>query len=295
MSDTAIAIKVAGDDTQAHAAAITSDDEAWVKQLSDAGKTVRIRIPADADTEGHESSSVLTVLVGADDDDVEGHALSLHFPSAHEANEFRRNLMAAGLLTATLAVGAAGGAAIGMAASNADDNPANVAVSQYATNLGQYDSANLGGTLAVEGASSLGQADPANMGGTMAAIEGATSLGQADPANMGGTIAPASSLGQADPANMGGTIAPASSLGQADPANMGGTIAPASSLGQADPANMGGTVAQASSLGQADPANMGGTIAPASSLGQADPANMGGTPQAADDDDVDPPSLPPGI
>ena len=220
MSDTSIAIKIAGDDTQAHAAAITSDDEAWVKQLSDSGKTVRIRIPADADTEGHESSSVLTVLVGGDDDDVEGHALSLHFPSVQEANDFRRNLLAAGLITATLAVGAAGGMAVGNAVSGIGSETA--VVTEYAqSNLGQY--------------------DPANMGGTAAAIQGATSLGQADPANMGGTLA------------------------------------------------------QASSLGQADPANMGGTVAPASSLGQADPANMGGTPQAADDEDVDAPSIPPGI
>ncbi|HEX5578605.1 MAG TPA: hypothetical protein VFY43_02960, partial [Candidatus Limnocylindria bacterium] len=204
MSDTSIAIKVAGDDSQAHAAAITSDDEAWVKELSQSGKPVRIRIPADSDTEGHESSSVLTVLVGADDDDdVEGHALSLHFPSAHEANEFRRNLMAAGLITATLAVGAAGGMAVGSNLSNIGTAEPIVA-SQYEPNVGQYDPANMGGTAAaIQGASSLGQADPTNMGGVVPAIQGASSLGQADPTNMGGTAAAiqgASSLGQADPA-----------------------------------------------------------------------------------------------
>ena len=226
MSGTSIAIKVAGDDTQAHAAAITSDDEAWVKELSESGK-VRIRIPADSDTEGHESSTVLTVLVGADDDDdVEGHALSLHFPSAHEANEFRRNLMAAGLITATLAVGAAGGYAIGSNLSNID-NAEPIVVSQYEPNVGQYDSANMGGTAAaIQGASSLGQADPTNMGGVLPAS--AASLGQADPANMGG-VAPAieggTSLGQADPANMGGTpgAIQGAEQGQYNPANMGGT------------------------------------------------------------------------
>jgi hypothetical protein len=259
MSDTSIAIKIAGEDTQ-HVAR-TSDDETWIKQLADAGKTVRIRIPDDADTEGHESLASVTVLVDADDDDVEGHALSLHFPSAKEANDFRRNLMAAGLLTATLAVGAAGGAAIGVAASGIDANEASVISSQYDPNVGQY--------------------DPANLGGTAAGIQQAGSLGQADPANMGGTLAPsAASLGQADPANMGGTLAPsAASLGQADPANMGGTLAPS-----------------AASLGQADPANMGGTLPSAASLGQADPANMGGTPQSdTSDEDDTPPSIPPGI
>ncbi|HEY7848067.1 MAG TPA: hypothetical protein VIC83_07740 [Candidatus Limnocylindria bacterium] len=203
MSDTAIAIKVAGEETPARAAAIKSDDEAWVRQLSESGKPVRIRIPADDDTEGHESSSLVTVLVDGDDDDVEGHALSLHFPSVQEANEFRRNLIAAGLITATLAVGAAGGMAIGSAASGIGTGDAAVVSEVSVSNLGQYDTANMGGTIA-PAAGSLGQADPANMGGTIAPAAG--SLGQADPANMGGTLAPgAGSLGQADPANMGGT------------------------------------------------------------------------------------------
>jgi hypothetical protein len=280
MSDTSIAIKIAGEDTKAHAAAITSDNEAWVKELSESGKAVRIRIPADADTEGHVSSSVLTVLVDADDDDVEGHALSLHFPSIQEANDFRRNLIAAGLITATIAVGAAGGYAVGTTASGIGTSDQAIVTEAAVSNLGQYDPANMGGTAQVAAtAGSLGQADPANMGGTLAPAAG--SLGQADPANMGGTLAPAAgSLGQADPANMGGTLAPAAgSLGQADPANMGGTIAPA-----------------AGSLGQADPANMGGTIAPgAGSLGQADPANMGGTPTDADDEEGGGPTIPPGI
>jgi hypothetical protein len=59
-----------------------------------------------------------------------------------------------------------------------------VVASEYAPNVGQYDTANMGGTLAPS-ARSLGQADPANMGGTLAPSAG--SLGQADPANMGGT------------------------------------------------------------------------------------------------------------
>ena len=203
MSDTAIAIKIAGQETRAHASAWTADDETWIKRLSDAEKTIRIRIPDDADTEGHQLSTAVSVLVDSDDDDVEGHALNLHFPSVQEANEFRRNLMAAGLLTATLVVGAAGGAAIGMAASGIDANTSTVVSSEYAPNVGQFDSTNLGGTFAQSG-SSLGQADPANMGGTLA--QSGSSLGQADPANMGGTLAQRTgSLGQADPANMGGT------------------------------------------------------------------------------------------
>jgi len=184
MSDTSIAIKLAGGDTRAHASAWSSDDETWIKQLSDSEKVVRIRIPEDEDTEGHQLSTAVTVLVDTDEDDTEGHALNLHFPSVRDANEFRRNLMAAGLLTATLAVGTAGGAAIGMAVSGIDAHEATAVSSEYAPNVGQADPANMGGTLAPS-AGSLGQADPANMGGTLAPSAG--SLGQADPANMGGT------------------------------------------------------------------------------------------------------------
>ena len=39
------------------------------------------------------------------DSDVEGHALSIHFPDAAQARRFRNEMIAAGALTATLALG----------------------------------------------------------------------------------------------------------------------------------------------------------------------------------------------
>ena len=39
------------------------------------------------------------------DDDVEGHALSLHFPNAEKADEFRKRLIATGVLAGALIVG----------------------------------------------------------------------------------------------------------------------------------------------------------------------------------------------
>jgi hypothetical protein len=225
MSDTTLAIKIAGEDAH-HASAIglTSNDEAWVKELSDSAKPVRIRFPEDADTQGHALSTAVTVVVDADDDDVEGHALSLHFPSVQEANDFRRRMMAAGLITATLAVGAAGGVALGTAASGVAD----VAGSDAATITGQYNPANMGGTpLAPARSADVGQYNPTNMGGTPLAPARSADVGQYNPANMGGTPpAPerASGQGQYDPANMGGTpLAPEQAAGQYDPANMGGT------------------------------------------------------------------------
>jgi hypothetical protein len=181
MSDTQIAIKVAGEDTQLNASAIqwNSEAETWIKEVSASGKPVRIRSPEDTDTEGHMSGTAVTVVVAEDDDDVEGHAFSIHFPSAQEANDFRRRLMVAGVITASIAVSAAGGAALGTAASGIAANANNASAI-----TSQYDPANLGGTLQAPQAGT-GQYDPANLGGTLQAPQAGT--GQYDPANLGGT------------------------------------------------------------------------------------------------------------
>jgi hypothetical protein len=188
MSDERIVIKIEGDDTQGHSSAIewTSDDEAWIKELSESEKRVRIRIPAEGDTEGHAASAPATVsvVVAADDDDTEGHAISLHFPSAQEANDFRRKLVATGLITATIAIGVVGGAAL--ASSAAGDLGSNAgAVSQQASDVGQYNPANMGGTQVSGAQGSVGQYDPANMGGTQPASE--SDDADIPPANRGPT------------------------------------------------------------------------------------------------------------
>jgi hypothetical protein len=165
MSDEQLTIKVEGDDTAGHAAAAAwaPEDEAWIKGLADSEKSVRIRIPAGDDTEGHVASATVDVLV-SDDDDTEGHAISLHFPSVREANDFRRRVAAAGLITATIAIGAVGGAALGSAMAGDAGSDASAVSGQYSVE---------------------------NMGGTQWAGAQATNLGQFDADNMGGTIAPA--------------------------------------------------------------------------------------------------------
>ena len=224
MSDEPIVIKIEGDDTQGHASAIqwTSDDEGWIRELSDSEKPVRIRIPAEDDTEGHLASAAVTVVVSTDDDDTEGHAISLHFPSVQEANDFRRKLLAAGLITATLAVGAAGGLSLGTAASGSAANDAGAVSGQYsvdnmggtqwagaaAANQGQYTIDNLGGTpLAQQQAANQGQFVAENLGGTPAAQQEAANQGQYSVDNMGGVPASTAGAGQGqyDVANMGGT------------------------------------------------------------------------------------------
>jgi hypothetical protein len=188
MSATSIGIRIEGDDAQRQASPIgwTPDDESWVSGLADSGKQVRIRMSEDADTEGHALATSVAVIA-ADEDDTEGHAFTLHFPSVQDANDFRRKLLAAGVLTATIAVSAAGGAALGSATSGAGSH-ATAAISGQVTNQGQYNPANLGGTpLAPAEAAGQGQYNPANLGGTPLAPAEAAGQGQYNPANLGGT------------------------------------------------------------------------------------------------------------
>ncbi len=75
---------------------------------------VRLAASEGSDVEGHafqmQQSVALNLQLG--EDDTEGHAISLHFPTAAEADRFRRNLIAAGVLAGTLVVGSAGAIAI---------------------------------------------------------------------------------------------------------------------------------------------------------------------------------------
>jgi len=90
----------------------------------------------------------------------QAHKGTLGRPSVQEANDFRRRMMAAVLITATLAVGVAGGVALGTSVSG-------IASSDATAISGQYDPANMGGTpLAPQRDAGSGQYDLANMGGT---------------------------------------------------------------------------------------------------------------------------------
>ena len=80
-----------------------ADDEWWEHVT-----TVRVEAEA-SDTEGHGSSSIVSVVAYAGDD-VEGHAITLRFSTAGEAQHFRR-LIAASVIVATLGLGAPGLAA----------------------------------------------------------------------------------------------------------------------------------------------------------------------------------------
>jgi len=91
---------------------VVFDDETLVEgklRRVDAGPTWakhRVSIVLDdADTSGHAFDPTSLAISLRFDDDVEGHALSLHFPSPQQADAFRRRLIATGVLAGALVVG----------------------------------------------------------------------------------------------------------------------------------------------------------------------------------------------
>jgi hypothetical protein len=94
-------------------ARIIGGQEGWARTRLGGGSQARILLrpspDRDDDVEGHAAGTI-TLRAFEDDDDTEGHALALHFPSIKEADAFRRRLVATGVLTGTLVLGAAAGA-----------------------------------------------------------------------------------------------------------------------------------------------------------------------------------------
>lgn len=82
---------------------------------SSQGRALLVRItPAElSDVEGHalDAQSVWLNLQ-LEGDDTEGHAINVHFPTAADADKFRRNVLLAGILAGTIVIGSAGAIAI---------------------------------------------------------------------------------------------------------------------------------------------------------------------------------------
>lgn len=85
---------------------------ARLKSGDEQALAVKISPLEESDVEGHWRSDSVDITIQLGDDDVEGHAMSVHFPSAAEADRFRKRLMAVGLLAGTIAIGSVGAAAI---------------------------------------------------------------------------------------------------------------------------------------------------------------------------------------
>jgi len=95
--------------------ASAQDESEFLKRLAPSGQTVvRLRSPEDDDVEGHilRSQEDVVLATMALDDDVQGHVISIHFPDADKARHFRNQLLAAGALTASVALGVGVGGAL---------------------------------------------------------------------------------------------------------------------------------------------------------------------------------------
>ena len=71
-----------------------------------------LTLAPEAEVEGHAALDSVALTLILDDDDTEGHAINVHFPSTADAARFRRNLMVAGVLGGSLLLGSAGAIAI---------------------------------------------------------------------------------------------------------------------------------------------------------------------------------------
>lgn len=73
---------------------------------------VQLTLAPEAEVEGHAALDSVELSLILDDDDTEGHAISVRFPSTAEAARFRRNMMVAGVLGGSVLLGSAGAIAI---------------------------------------------------------------------------------------------------------------------------------------------------------------------------------------
>lgn len=85
------------------------DVDAKIQSILSSGGTINLRLAAaaGADTVGHQTSDTIIVVAGGNDD-VEGHSLALRFPSARDAQEFQKRLLATGVIAGALVVGVVG-------------------------------------------------------------------------------------------------------------------------------------------------------------------------------------------
>lgn len=87
------------------------DVERILALLKRGAASISLTPPEDMDTEGHGAGDELVLDARFGDDDVEGHAIALRFPSAKDARDFQMKILAAGLLAGTIVVAGLGATA----------------------------------------------------------------------------------------------------------------------------------------------------------------------------------------
>ena len=158
-----------------------SDSEVRLRSLiEDRGAGIRVRVdgPSDLDVVGHAlgGAGELTLTILDGEDDTEGHAISLHFPSLEEAKRFQNRMLATGAIVGTLVI-AGTGLALTQALPDAG-TAGGVQSAQVQSAVPGFASVdNMGGTQVQSAVPGFASVD--NMGGTQSAVEGATAGSQA--------------------------------------------------------------------------------------------------------------------
>ncbi len=99
------------DGTRAKVEVLDPQDAGRLRQIAEAtaaGRSVRIRATAEADTSGHAASADALIVELDLGDDTEAHAYALHFPRSIDARKVEQRLIATGVLAGVLAIGAVG-------------------------------------------------------------------------------------------------------------------------------------------------------------------------------------------
>jgi hypothetical protein len=112
-----------------------SEQRLRARLASATGGTLPVRItqaqPADVEGHAFDLASVW-VRLQLEGDDTEGHAIRVQFPTAADADKFRRNVVAAGILASAIVLGSAGAIAINSNLASVPDVSAPVTTqSQY--------------------------------------------------------------------------------------------------------------------------------------------------------------------
>ncbi len=116
---------------------VESIDRGVAERLRDAlaagAREVTLTFTGD-DTEGHAwDRGIASVAVRlADEDDVEGHAIAIRFPSPQDARRFQARMLATGALVATIAVGGVGIATQGSFGTGAEGTVQQAPITQAA-------------------------------------------------------------------------------------------------------------------------------------------------------------------
>ncbi len=173
----------------------------------DEAVAVRITAPDEADVEGHAYSATqksvwIRVDLG-DEDDTEGHAISVHFPTAEEADRFRKRLMAAGLLTGAVVLGSVGAIAVSNLPAPSDvAAPARSAVYERPAGHGLLEGIDATGAAAAGAAAASGIDAATGRPARSGFLESADAAGPA-----AGSAASATEIGQPQGGFMEGTDA----------------------------------------------------------------------------------------